>query len=338
MIVVLGANGFVGSNVYRSIKEIYVCKVVPVDKEITLSSRNYLLDDVSSLIVSGELPEFIKHNNGVISHVVIMSGNSNTLGGEYYSLMEDNYEYPKRIIDLCLLYGIGVIYASSASVYKYQYKGTFRKELPINDYARSKFALDEYVKNKIDRREKVYGLRLFNVYGPNEEHKGNMSSMIYKLTNQYLNTGFMSVFGETDGYKSGEQKRDFISVDRVANVVIDFLSNDYKSGIYDVGTGVPISFNDIASLVYYTANSLPYNELNSSELVENGVLRYTEISSEIRSYFQSYTCAVVDGVCHKHTTRSDSIYDISRHIEWLIEKSITNAFERDIPPQRSICA
>jgi ADP-L-glycero-D-manno-heptose 6-epimerase len=167
-------------------------------------------------------------------------------------MIDNNYTYSKELLHWALDRQVPFVYASSASVY-----GIGRKcvetpacEQPLNVYAYSKLLFDRYVRQHSPAaRSTVVGLRYFNVYGPYEQHKGRMASMVYQLYDQLRRTGEARLFEGTDGYAHGEQRRDFISVGDVVAINLFFAEGGVKQGIFNVGTGQSRSFNDIARIL-----------------------------------------------------------------------------------------
>ena len=147
------------------------------------------------------------------------------------------------------------------------------------------FLFDQYVRNTglLDHaRTKIFGLRYFNVYGPRERMKKHMSSPVFKLSQQILDTGIGKLFGGYLDYDAGEQRRDFIYVDDVVDVNLWFWKNNVNSGIYNVGTGTPASFNELGSAVLNQFKSLGLKE---------GKLEYIEFPKQLEGFYQSYTKA-----------------------------------------------
>ena len=195
-------------------------------------------------------------------------------------MMTSNYEYSKEIFKLCVRKKIPLIYASSASVYGLGKKG-FREEevceAPINPYAFSKLMFDRYVRQFIAKIDsKVIGLRYFNVYGPQESHKGKMASIFYQIYKRMKLGGGPRLFKGTDGYRDGEQKRDFIYVKDVAKINLWCLDNPVSNGIYNCGTGHAHTFNDVAKAMIESMHS----KMKTT---------YCEFPDELRGKYQSYT-------------------------------------------------
>ena len=204
---------------------------------------------------------------------------------QVHYLLENNYEYSKRLLNFSIDNKIDFVYASSASVYGLGEKG-FKEDLenlnPINAYAYTKYLFDNYVKKMIplkSRNARIIGLRFFNVYGPGEYFKEDMSSPIYKFYRQLKRDKFCKDFDTYDGYKKGEHLRDFIHVNDCCEV-INFLS-EIKSNIniFNVGTGKPTTFLDIANLI-----------INYLKLDEDSI-KFIPFPDNLKGNYQSYTCA-----------------------------------------------
>jgi len=190
---------------------------------------------------------------------------------------------------------IPLLYASSAAVYG---RGTtFREEraceAPLNVYGYSKFLFDQYVRRVLaDRTAQVAGFRYFNVYGPREAHKGRMASVVWHFFEQYRATGRVQLFEGSAGYAAGEQRRDFVSVDDVVNVNLDFLDHPERSGIFNVGSGSAASFNAVATATINacraadSAPALPFEALHRA-----GAIEYITFPPGLSGQYQSYTQA-----------------------------------------------
>ena len=160
-------------------------------------------------------------------------------------MMSNNYKYSKTLLNHCLKNKIDFLYASSAAVYGNGEKGFIEEresEYPLNVYGFSKFAFDNYVRLILSKAEsQVMGLRYFNVYGPQENHKGRMASVAFHLFHQLQETGKMKLF---EG--SGNFRRDFIHVADTVKINLHFYESK-SSGIFNAGTGKARSFEDIAT-------------------------------------------------------------------------------------------
>ncbi len=177
---------------------------------------------------------------------------------------------------------IKFIYASSAATYGINTKNfneTNWKVKPANLYGNSKLDFDKYVKKEIKKKEiQIIGLRYFNVYGPYEFHKKNMASVIFNFNKKFIKDKIISLFKGSNGYKNGEQLRDFVHVDDCVKVNLYFFRNT-KSGIFNVGTGKCESFNKVANLI------LRHHGVNTNKK------KYIEFPKKLKKSYQSYTKA-----------------------------------------------
>ena len=196
-------------------------------------------------------------------------------------VMKNNYEYSKSLLKWSQHHGIPFIYASSASVYGLGQHG-FREEriceCPINMYAYSKFQFDQYVRGLAGTlKHQVVGLRYFNVYGPREAHKGDMSSTAFKFNQQIIESGKARLFAGSGGYTDGEQLRDFVYVQDCVDVNLWFLEHPEVSGIFNLGTGRAQSFNDMANAVIGWHG--------------RGAIEYIPFPESLKGAYQSFTQA-----------------------------------------------
>src|SRR5262249_6298425 len=154
-------------------------------------------------------------------------------------MMRNNYRYSVTLLEWCQANDVPLIYASSASVYGAgpHFREERACEAPLNVYAYSKFLFDEFVRRTLpERSTQIVGFRYFNVYGPYEAHKARMASVVLHFTRQYRSEGCVKLFDGSDGYEPGEQRRDFVSVDDVVAVNLDFRESR-ASGIFNLGSG-----------------------------------------------------------------------------------------------------
>ena len=159
-------------------------------------------------------------------------------------------------------------------------------ESSLNHYSESKLLFDNHVRENITKiRSQIVGMRYFNVYGPYEQHKEVMSSVAYHFYNQFKQHGMLKLFRGSHGYDDGEQRRDFIHVSDTVKVKNWFMNNSDISGIFNVGTGVSRSFNDIANCVlkYFDRGKIEY--IDFPESLEEQYQAFTEAKIEkIREY------------------------------------------------------
>ena len=244
MIVVTGGAGFIGSNIIRGLNDAGEENILVVDnlsnaqKHLNLNKLSFTdyMDKDDFLASLGKIK-----NVSTIFHQGACSSTTEQ-DGKY--MMTNNYEYSKTLLNNCLKNKTNFLYASSAAVYGNGDNGFAeepKSEYPLNIYGFSKFAFDNYVRRVLPEAEiQILGLRYFNVYGPQENHKERMASVAYHLFNQLQNSGKMRLFQGSE-----EFRRDFIHVSDAVKINLHFYQNK-SSGIFNAGTGKSRSFTDIA--------------------------------------------------------------------------------------------
>ena len=292
MIVVTGGAGFIGSNIVRALNLRGEEDILIVDNLgkgdkyknlIGLKFYDYIhMDDFIKKITSDEY--FYSDDIDVIFHE---GACSDTMEYDVNYMMKVNYDYSKKLLNFCISEEIKLIYASSASTYGDGQNG-FREvdecENALNPYAFSKLLFDRHVRKVLaeydddeDFMPSVIGLRYFNVYGAQENHKGRMASIVYQMYHQVKNTGVIKLFKGSDGYEDGEQLRDFISVDDVVKVNLWAFDNEIQNGIYNCGTGKAHTFNEVAQAVI--------------KALGTGKIEYIDFPPELKGKYQSFTKA-----------------------------------------------
>jgi ADP-L-glycero-D-manno-heptose 6-epimerase len=202
-------------------------------------------------------------------------------------MMENNYGYSRRLLDWCQEEEVPFIYASSAAVYGAgpDFREERKCEKPLNIYGYSKFLFDQYVRS-IARTSQVAGLRYFNVYGPNEAHKGRMASVAFHAWQQLHAEGRVKLFVGSGGYSDGEQRRDFVYVDDVVAVNLWLLERRDVSGIFNCGTGRAQSFNRLAVAV---VNAVHGTSSTLHEIVGKKLIEYVPFPEALKGKYQSFT-------------------------------------------------
>lgn len=251
--LVTGACGFIASHFIKSCKNKGI-KVIGVDSEDKIPPyqsrpRHEQWEDSEYLFAEGHDEYFW----GNIDAIVHLGACTDTLEHNYAYLQRVNIEFSKKLHQKAEEYNIPFIYASSAAVYgslpPSDYAKTPTEALkPLNPYGESKRQFDLYHEQQIFQG---CGLRFFNVYGTGEEHKGPMKSMVSNIMEKIVEKGKtqVSLFkARCEGYKDGEQLRDFVHVSDTVDV-LHFVIDEQVIGIYDVGTGVSSTFNDIVTAV-----------------------------------------------------------------------------------------
>jgi ADP-L-glycero-D-manno-heptose 6-epimerase len=329
-IVVTGAAGFIGSNIVKALNARGETDILAVDnlskgdKFVNLVGceiSDYLdKQDFISLIGSGDF-------DGEITAILHQGACSDTMNHDGKYMMENNYQYTLELFEFCQAEEIPFLYASSAATYG---KGTTFKEDrqfegPLNVYGYSKFLFDQILRRRMAEglTAQAAGFRYFNVYGPQEQHKGRMASVAFHNFNQYRETGKVKLFGGYDGYADGTQSRDFVSVEDVVKVNLYFLDNPDKSGIFNLGSGRAQPFNDVAVA---TVNACRRHEgkpaLTLPELVAQGILEYIDFPDALKGKYQSFTQADIGKL--RSAGYSDAMLTVEqgvdRYVDWLMSR------------------
>lgn len=262
MIIVTGGAGFIGSNIVRGLNNFGIDDIIVID-DLKNASKHKNLNRIKfkDYIDKDNSIDFITKNIGKIEAIFHQGACSNTMETDGNYMMKNNYETSKNILHLCLENKVRLFYASSASVYGNGERGFVEKEeneYPLNVYAFSKYQFDRYV-NILFKEKKinsqVVGLRYFNVYGPQENHKGKMASVAFHLFSQIKLGENMKIFEGSENFL-----RDFIYIDDVVSINNFFFENEKISGIFNCGTGVGESFLEIAKALkeIYTKSNIEY--------------------------------------------------------------------------------
>ena len=310
MIVVTGSNGFIGSNLVSELNKTGYNNILGVDdlskKELLTNISHCEFEDLIDIKEFNERLSRTSLDKNKISHIFHQGACSNTMEWDAEYMIENNYSFSKRLLEFSTKNKIPFIYASSASVYGNGKNFEERKENenPINLYAFSKYLFDQLVRQYLSNNEtQIVGLRYFNVYGPNESHKGVMASVAYHLHQELKEGKEVKLFEGSGGYEAGEQRRDFVYVDDVVEVNLWFMQNSKISGIFNVGTGKSQTFNELANSVinYHGKGSIKYipfpkelidsyqsfTEANIEKLREAGYLEdFLDVQSGVRLYLE----------------------------------------------------
>jgi len=294
--VVTGAAGFIGSNLVRALNERGIANILAVDN-LTAADKfaNLVGCEIADYLDKREFLEGLAagHFEGAIDAVIHQGACSDTMATDGRYVMENNYRYSVALLDFCIEEEIPLLYASSAAVYGAGrvFRESPEFEAPLNVYGYSKSLFDQVVRRRMpEASSQVAGFRYFNVYGPNEAHKGRMASVAWHFFNQYRAAGRVRLFRGSGGYADGEQRRDFVSVEDVIKVALHFLERPHLSGIFNVGTGRAQSFNDMAeSVINACRRATGQPALGPTELRAQGAIEYIDFPAALQGKYQSFT-------------------------------------------------
>lgn len=314
MIVVTGAAGFISSCLVSALNRTGYKDVLVVDK-FSFPEKNLNLEgkDITAKVERGEFFDWVKGKEDQIEFVFHLGARTDTT--EFHKAIFDelNVNYSKDMWKLCTDFQIPLVYASSAATYGMGELG-FKDDhsiidqlKPLNPYGDSKNEFDSWVIKQSKTPPFWAGLKFFNVYGPNEYHKGRMASVIFHTFNQIKQTGGMKLFASHDpNYKDGEQLRDFIYVKDVVSVCLFLMKQTTQSGIYNLGTGKARTFYDLAAATFDALGLEPnisfvptpedirdkyqyFTEADMSKLIEQGYNQpFTSLEEGVKDYVQSY--------------------------------------------------
>ena len=289
MIIVTGGAGFIGSCMVKALNEQGNNDILIVDRlgEGT-TYRNLIglkyLDYIDKEDFIDQVNEGMTGDD--VEAVIHMGACSATTEYDADYLMENNYRYSQYLAHWCDKYAIRFIYASSAATYGAGNEG-YSDECdhyglnPLNPYGYSKLAFDQWM----DRQgllEEMVGLKFFNVYGPREDHKDDMRSVVNKAYDQILESGEVKLFqSHRPDYQDGEQLRDFVYVKDVCLVMLWLLENKKVGGIFNIGTGQARSFKDLVSSTFVAMGRSPN-------------IQFIEMPEHLRGKYQYYTQAEMD--------------------------------------------
>jgi ADP-L-glycero-D-manno-heptose 6-epimerase len=288
--VVTGAAGFIGSRIVEALNRAGVTEIVAVDN-LSRSAKvaNLTRLEIADFLDKGEFLQRLDSFDGAVEAVLHQGACSDTMEQDGRYMMENNYRYSKALLDWCQEAEVPLLYASSASVYGAgaEFREERACERPLNVYGYSKFLFDQLVRRALPgKTAQIAGFRYFNVYGPNEAHKGRMASVAIHAYNQLAATGKVQLFEGSAGYGNGEQRRDFVHVDDVVDVNLWFLEHREVSGIFNCGSGRAQTFNQLAAA---TINSVQGTDHTARELAQRGFIEYIPFPAGLKERYQSFT-------------------------------------------------
>ncbi len=314
MIVVTGALGFIGSALLGELQRRGYGELVAVDnfsdsqKFSNLEGKNLHLK-----IDRSEFLNWLEINGDKVQFVFHIGARTRTNEFDWNVLNELNVNYSKSVWNLCTQHSIPLVYASSAATYGNGEQGfsddptKIMSLKPMNPYGESKQIFDLWMLNQTETPPFWAGFKFFNVFGPNEYHKGRMASVVFHAYNQIQEKGQVSLFKSyKPEYPDGAQKRDFVYVKDVINVLIFEMETRKNSGLYNLGSGQSHTFLELANAVYEALGIDPnisyidmpedirdnyqyFTEADESRLIQSGYhLGFTEFKVAIFDYVQNY--------------------------------------------------
>ena len=284
MIVITGSAGFIGSNMVSKVNMEGIEDVLLVDN-FSHEEKNKNLDGkkYTDKIDREEFITWLAENHSKVDFIIHIGARTDTTEFDKKIFDHLNLNYSKDVWMQCAKHNIPLVYASSAATYgmgEYGYDDTHdvvSKLKPLNPYGESKNDFDKWVLDQEKTPPFWAGLKFFNVYGPNEYHKGRMASVIFHSYNQILKTGKMKLFrSHNPDYKDGEQLRDFIYVKDLIDVIFHLMDTQKTSGIYNLGTGRARTFLDLVKGTFKAMDREP-------------VIKFIDTPEDIRDKYQYFT-------------------------------------------------
>ena len=297
MIIVTGGAGFIGSNLVHQLNRSGETDILVVDELFQAANESgpkFLNLQGAQFADYMDKAEFRREllagnlERKKIRAILHQGACSNTLEDDGRYMMDNNFTYSKELLNFALHQRIPFVYASTAAVYGLSEKflESPENERPLNVYGFSKLAFDNYVRRLMPEiQSTVVGLRYFNVYGPREQHKGRMASVIHHFTRQLKQTGVIRMFEGSGGYGDGEQRRDFVFVQDLARINMHFagLLNNQKvapvQAIVNAGTGQSRTFKDVAKALMSVHGE--------------GRIEYIPFPGDLKNRYQHFTEAEV---------------------------------------------
>jgi len=293
MLLVTGGAGFIGSNVVAALNEagrsdVVVCDLLGTEGKWRNLAKRQLVD----IVPPAELEGWLKGRK--LEAMIHLGAISATTAIDDDLVIETNFRLSMRLLDWCTMNAVPFIYASSAATYGDGTAGfdddaslpALKKLRPMNLYGWSKHLFDLAVAERVARGDRLppqwAGLKFFNVFGPNEYHKGSMMSVLARRFDDVRAGRVVQLFkSHREGIADGDQRRDFIYVDDVVRVVLWLLATPSVSGLFNVGTGKARSFKDLMLAAY-------------AALGTRSNIEYIDMPEQIRDSYQYFTQSEVD--------------------------------------------
>jgi ADP-L-glycero-D-manno-heptose 6-epimerase len=319
MIILTGAAGFIGSCILTQLNQKGIRDIIIVDDFSRVEKEaNFTGKDYTNKVERDTLFGFLKGKENEIEYILHIGARTDTTEFDVNVFNKLNLNYTKTIWEFCAENTIPLIYASSAATYgmgELGYKDEHdivEKLQPLNPYGESKNNFDKWALKQKSKPPFWYGLKFFNVYGPNEYHKGRMASVIMHAYNQIISSGKVKLFrSHNPDYEDGKQLRDFIYVKDVVEIIQFLMQEKPGSGLYNLGTGKARSFLDLAKGTF-------------AAMGKEAVIEFIDTPIDIRDKYQYFTEADMaklreTGYKKEFTSLEEGITDYVR--EYLLKKN-----------------
>lgn len=318
MIVVTGAAGFIGSCLISTLNHNRYLDVIAVDDfSNPAKAPNLEGKSIKEKVHRDDFINWLNENHRFVQCVFHLGARTDTTEFDTAIFDRLNLNYSKAVWNACVEFGLPLVYASSAATYGGGEHGfdddpsLIPSLKPLNPYGDSKQDFDKWVLSQEHTPLFWAGLKFFNVYGPNEYHKGRMASVILHAFKQISETGTMNLFrSHNPDYKDGEQMRDFIYVKDVAEVCLHLMRNRPASGIFNLGSGQARTFLDLVKATFKACDK-PEN------------IEFVDTPEDIRQNYQYFTEAGMNrlrdtGFAKPFTSLEEGVHEyvtqfLSRH-------------------------
>lgn len=309
MILVTGASGFIGSAIIWALNLQGIDNIIACDSlESSDKYKNLIPLRFADYWEYDQLQENILHGGAglnCVTHIFHMGACSSTTETNNRYLIKNNYQYTQKLAHWALAKGARFIYASSAATYGDGREGMDDREesieqlRPLNMYGYSKHLFDLYAKRQ-GWLDKIIGLKYFNVYGPNEGHKGSMRSLVNKAFYQIRETQKVQLFKSYNPeYRHGEQKRDFLYVKDAVAMTLHLANSNSASGLFNIGSGKAHTWIELVNALFSAMELEPQVE-------------FIDMPESIKSKYQYYTCAKIEKL--KENGYAKSLYSLKNAV------------------------
>lgn len=291
LIIVTGATGFIGSNVLQALESSGYRHIVCCDNFGSGHKwKNVAKRSLVQYILPEQIHKFLNDHNAQIAAIIHMGAISSTTERNVDAIVVNNIHLTIQLYEYCHNHHVQFIYASSAATYGDGSNGFSDNEdmnylgklTPLNPYGWSKHTVDKLLMSQLatdKEQSQVVGLKFFNVYGPNEYHKQDQASVIFKFYNEIQATGNVNLFKSyRECCPNGQQKRDFVFVQDCVDVILWMLDHPDVSGLFNVGTGHARSFNDVVDLV------IKYSG-------KDATMTFIDMPDQLKDHYQYFTQA-----------------------------------------------